>query len=75
MRRFVKGFSDHLQVYICELLRDPIGVLEFGLRTTVGQGQAFHAGGLRGHNAEGRVLDGQAFAGSEQWFMELGKFL
>ena len=67
--------TDDFQVYICELVRDPIGVLEFGLRTTVGKGQAFHAGGLRGHNAEGRVLDGQAFVGAEQWFVQLGKFL
>jgi hypothetical protein len=57
------------------LARDPIGVLEFGLRTTVGQSQAFHAGGLCGHNAEGCVLDGEAFASLEQWFMQLGKFL
>jgi hypothetical protein len=41
----------------------------------VGQGQAFHAGGLCGHNAEGCVLDGEAFAGLKQRFMQLGKSL
>ena len=41
----------------------------------MGQGQAFHAGGLCGHNAEGCVLDGEAFAGLKQRFMQLGKSL
>jgi len=50
--------TDEFQVYVGELAGDPIGVLEFSLRTTVGQGQAFHAGSMGSHNAEGCVLDG-----------------
>ena len=39
------------------------------------QGQALHAGGLRGHNAVGRVFDGQALARLQSWFVQLGDFL